>query len=215
MSSMSLDRLLTYAEDTLHTTGDEGSFVLAVQQNTLAASAGDGDYAAFKVNSKGELYTHDTDANTSLTAIAAAYHAEDSVHTSGDSGVMPLAVRNDAGSALAADGDYIPLTTDNLGRLRVAGSFTPASPNTAIASAAFTVGTTEVALPTTALSGREEVIIQNRGPQPIYIGPTGVTTSTGLEIGKRSNVTLALGPSVDVYGISTVAGNNVRVFEIS
>lgn len=48
--------------------------------------------------------------------------AEDSAHTSGDVGVMMLAVRNDSGSVLAdATGDYIPLTTDNTGALRVVG----------------------------------------------------------------------------------------------
>jgi len=48
--------------------------------------------------------------------------AEDAAHTSGDTGVMALAVRNDAGGSLAgADGDYIPLTTDSSGNLRVTG----------------------------------------------------------------------------------------------
>lgn len=48
---------------------------------------------------------------------------EDSAHTSGDVGVMMLAVRNDAGTVLAGtDGDYIPLTTDSNGNLRVQSS---------------------------------------------------------------------------------------------
>jgi len=247
MSNMSLDRLLVYAEDTAHATGDEGQFVLAVTQDVLGSSAADGDYSAFKVNAKGELYSIDTDANALLTTIdadtsaiavsvasidtdtstiagdttsidallTALSKAEDSVHVSGDQGIMSLAVRNDAGTALAADGDYIPLSTDASGNLRVSGDLLIASPNTAIASAAVTVGLTEVALPTTPIAGREEVTIQNRGPNSIFIGPTGVTTSTGLEIGKRSNMTLNLGSAVDVFGISSAAGNNVRVFEIS
>lgn len=44
--------------------------------------------------------------------------AEDSVHVSGDLGIMSLAVRQDTLSALAANGDYIPFTTDSSGRLR-------------------------------------------------------------------------------------------------
>ena len=54
----------------------------------------------------------------SLNQLTTIIHEEDSVHVSGDKGVMSLAVRNDAGTALADDGDYIPFTTDNLGRLR-------------------------------------------------------------------------------------------------
>lgn len=47
--------------------------------------------------------------------------AEDAAHTSGDVGVMVLGVRNDAGSAFAADGDYVPLSIDSSGALRVTG----------------------------------------------------------------------------------------------
>jgi hypothetical protein len=58
-----------------------------------------------------------------LSELQALSHAEDAAHTSGDLGVMSLAVRNDAGTPLAADGDYIPLTTDSSGALRVVGTF--------------------------------------------------------------------------------------------
>lgn len=48
--------------------------------------------------------------------------AEDAAHVSGDAGTMALAVRNDAGTALAGTtGDYIPLSTDASGNLRVTG----------------------------------------------------------------------------------------------
>lgn len=46
--------------------------------------------------------------------------AEDSAHTTGDTGVMALAVRNDGGAVQAGtDGDYVPLTTDATGALRI------------------------------------------------------------------------------------------------
>jgi hypothetical protein len=53
---------------------------------------------------------------------------EDSAHVSGDTGTFPLAVRNDAGTALAADGDYIPLSTDSTGRLRVDATISSLTP---------------------------------------------------------------------------------------
>lgn len=47
-------------------------------------------------------------------------YSEDSPHSSGDRGSFILAVRNDLGTVLAgASGDYIPLTTDSSGALRV------------------------------------------------------------------------------------------------
>lgn len=49
--------------------------------------------------------------------------AEDAAHSSGDTGVMALAVRTDSAAARAGtDGDYIPLTTDSAGRLWVNAS---------------------------------------------------------------------------------------------
>lgn len=47
--------------------------------------------------------------------------AEDAVHASGDSGVMMLAVRKDTATAVAADGDYIPVIVDANGRLHTIG----------------------------------------------------------------------------------------------
>lgn len=41
--------------------------------------------------------------------------AEDAVHASGDVGVMSLGVRNDALAPVAADGDYVPFITDEVG----------------------------------------------------------------------------------------------------
>ncbi len=41
--------------------------------------------------------------------------AEDSVHVSGDKGIMSLAVRNDARTSLAGDGDYHPQTINDKG----------------------------------------------------------------------------------------------------
>lgn len=48
--------------------------------------------------------------------------AEDAAHVSGDTGVMGLAVRRDTAAASSGTtGDYEPLQTDALGRLRVTG----------------------------------------------------------------------------------------------
>lgn len=48
-----------------------------------------------------------------------AQYAEDSPHSSGQTGTFVLGVRQDAPMALAAEGDYTPLLTDLLGRLQV------------------------------------------------------------------------------------------------
>lgn len=70
LADLDVDFDYVYAEDSAHSSGDNGAFILAVRQDTLAASTDtDGDYSALKVNASGELYTHDTSANASLDAI--------------------------------------------------------------------------------------------------------------------------------------------------
>lgn len=64
----------------------------------------------------------DTDVTSVVPGTAATNlgKAEDAAHLSGDVGVMTLGVRKDAANgASGADGDYVPLTTDADGLLRV------------------------------------------------------------------------------------------------
>lgn len=120
------------AEDSAHASSDIGTYILAVRSDTRPTNANtdaDGDYASLFINVNGELYVHDTDALTKLTEIDTVLdsikvdtsnlsHLEDSAHASGDTGMMPLAVRNDAGGSLVdTDGDYAPLQVDSTGRL--------------------------------------------------------------------------------------------------
>lgn len=58
------------AEDSAHTSGDVGSYVLAVRQDTLASStSADGDYASFKVDAQGSLYVTDPALKASLDSV--------------------------------------------------------------------------------------------------------------------------------------------------
>lgn len=57
--------------------------------------------------------------------------AEDAAHSSGDYGIMALAVRTDTAAARATtDGDYIPLIVDSSGRLHVNAGSVPAAART-------------------------------------------------------------------------------------
>ena len=77
-------------------------------------------------------------SSTPGTAAASLGKAEDAAHASGDVGVMLLAVRKDTAAALAGtDGDYIPLTTDNTGRLYVRGAIGSTAGASTVASTAY------------------------------------------------------------------------------
>lgn len=85
-----------------------------------------------------------------------------------------------------------------------------------IRSGAKTVGVTEVAL---AISGsfasRYGILIQNLGTKTIYVGPTGVTTSSGIAIFSNTSFWLAVSEDVVLYGISATANQDVRVVEVA
>lgn len=94
--------------------------------------------------------THRLLVSAAITSGGTTQYAEDSVHISGDMGTMALAVRNDTGSVLAGtDGDYVPLTTDNTGAMRIDMNGQVSSNNSSVATltsnAVFT-GTSEDAL---------------------------------------------------------------------
>lgn len=100
-----------HAEDAAHSSGARGTLALGVRQDTAASLAGtNGDYTAPIFDASGRQHV----INSGIEK------AEDSAHVSGDYGVMALAVRRDALTAFAGTtGDYIPLATDEIGKLYV------------------------------------------------------------------------------------------------
>lgn len=120
--------------------------------------------------------------------------AEDAGHTSGDTGVMMLAVRNDAGTVLAGTtGDYIPLTTDDVGSLRVnAGAMTD--------DAAFTVATSKV-VPVGALADETATDSVDEGD----VGAVRMTLDRRLQVKAGTALEGPGNPVIDSY--ATVAIN--------
>lgn len=53
------------------------------------------------------------------------------------------------------------------------------------------------------LIGREGITITNKGPNVVYYGPAGVTSSTGDLLYKDQFVSLPLGESIAIYVVCT------------
>jgi hypothetical protein len=125
------------AEDAAHSSGDTGVMGLAVRRDADTSLVGtDGDYAPFQVDANGYLKVEIFDGGDShtidgsLASITTSVvpgtgatnlgKAEDAAHTTGDTGVMALAVRRDADTTfVGADGDYAPLAVSADGYLKV------------------------------------------------------------------------------------------------
>lgn len=86
--------------------------------------------------------------------------------------------------------------------------------NTSVAAAAQSVTTTAAAL-SSPLANRKYLFLQNRGSSSIFVGPSGVTSSSGLEIGKGSTLEARIGAAVALYAVAASGTQDVRKFELS
>jgi len=205
-------------EDTAHVTGDVGAMMLAVRQDAPAVLAGDGDYIPLIVDATGNLRVAISGTVTVSGTVAVGPtvtpgtgatnlgKAEDAVAASGDVGVMALSVRRDADAADAADGDYVPLHTNSVGRLKVdaANKGTTATQTiTAVAAVSVSIAA--------ALATRRAITIQNRGPGPLSVNPGGAAVATGFRIAVGESKTFQASAQVAWTGISNATGASAVV----
>lgn len=126
--------------------------------------------------------------------------AEDAAHTSGDVGVMSLAVRNDAGTALAGTtGDYIPLTTDSTGALRALVTGTGTFATQAAQSGTWNIGTLATITNPVAVTGTFWQATQPVSAASLPL-PTGAATAA-----KQPALGTAGSASTDVITVQGIA----------
>lgn len=82
-----------------------------------------------------------------------------------------------------------------------------------ISAGTITCSTSATAVPTTALAGRRSISIVNISGNPVYIGPSTVTTANGFRLGDGESIGLDAGETITVY---CIAGDDyeVRYLEI-
>lgn len=56
------------------------------------------------------------------------------------------------------------------------------------------------------LSGRQTIIIFNKSSTTLYLGPTGVTTATGIPIYAQQEKFYSFGENTNIYAIAATAG---------
>lgn len=78
-----------------------------------------------------------------------------------------------------------------------------------------TSSATELAASGTPLADRRTLCIFNNSSVTIYIGDSGVTTSTGFPLGAGAAMYLDVSDDVDVYAIAASGSNNVRILELA
>jgi len=187
-----------YAEDSASADADQLASVGGVRQDTLASStSADGDYGNLKQNARGALWT-----------APVGTVADNIADTENPAKIGSRAVSG-ALAAVSATGNRADLLSDMYRRI-----FINDSPNINLNSQVLTVGATEIAFPA-ALAGRRRIMVQNSSSNPIYVGPTGVLSTTGLKIEKGATLSLEAGQAINFFAIAGSAGNAVRIFELA
>lgn len=199
---------------------DQGTTLDSILTDTNAMVV---DLAAIETELLDQGTSLDTIAGdtTSMDGILTALSkAEDAAHSSGDQGIMGLAVANHTEGALhSADGDYAALQVDSSGRLRTttAVDIDDDLADVAIENTATSVSTTAVNVVSSALANRKHMFIANEGNKSLYFGKTGVTAANGFPMHPGQQLECRIGPSVtpQIIGGTGASSEDCRVMELS
>lgn len=204
-----------YAEDSAHTTGDDGTFNLSIRiddisvDNSALTAGTNGDYQGFFTNDKGELYVKATDTDALLTTIDSVL---DSILTDTNALVVDLAAIEtellDQGTTLDS------IETILSGTVTVSDA---ALANTAIANAANTLAVASTAEDVVAspLTNRKYLYVYNNDNRKIFIGASGVTEANGFPISPKAYMELRAGAAIDIEWTGPDAGAEIRTMEMS
>ena len=192
------------AEDSAHASGDIGTYILGVRQDTLSSSvSADGDYGSLKLDSLGRLWT---------TASVTGNVADDDADSGNPIKVGQRAVSG-ALTAVSATDDRADQISDLYRR-----TWVNTSANIAGSNAAVSVDTTAggVALFASPLAGRRVAQVQNLGSKAIFIGFGTVTSANGLRVAAGATETLTdFGPDLALKAIAESGTQNVRVLQLA
>ena len=221
VSATNLDiRDLVFATDKVDVSGSSVSIsgTVAVTQSTSPWVIGDG----------GSSITVDGTVELGATTLAAL----ETITV--DQGTSPWVI-GDGGSSITVDASDLDirdlshtqdsikigdgtdfLAINNDGSINVVGNDV-ALANAAMLANAETVGTSAAQIIDGGdeLASRKYVMLYNNSNKAMYIGPSGVTVSTGFPLFPGSMLEARIGAAVDVYAIGDGAGLNMRALQLS
>ncbi len=143
------------------------------------------------------------DIETSVQLIDDVVKAEDAAHSSGDKGIMALAVRQSTQADFGADGDYVPLSINDDGQLRV----TTANGSGMV----LTTVDSSLAIGSAATDTSAAVEIKSTGPINILVqsGVLGSSFVLALEASMDGSTFHAFNSS---YLTQNNSGNSIQAF---
>lgn len=78
---------------------------------------------------------------------------------------------------------------------------------------AISIGASATKIPTTALARRKSLWIFNNATNVVYIGDSTVSTANGFPLYPHAVMNIQVEDGIDIYGISSVAAQEIRIIE--
>ena len=144
--------------------------------------------------------------------VAGAEYAEDSGHSSTDTGNFILGVRNDTLAALGGtDGDYVPFQMNASGALyvEVASTVHPAGFASIGHGNNTAVGTSAEVLASSQACKHIDVMAAIANTGIIYVGGSGVTAATGIALYAGDVYSVDIDNVNNIYVLASVDGEDV------
>ena len=103
-----------------------------------------------------------------------------------------------------------------MGSISYSGEFNDVV-NDAYLAISLSISTTPVLLKvgSTNLVGREIIIIENKSGSKVYIGPSGVTSSTGIVLDTNQFITFPAGDNINMYAVTQSGTSTIVVQEMA
>lgn len=230
--SLTITEADNYAEDSAHTSGDTGGFILAVRRDTRAVGSDtDGDYSSLNVNAVGELWVKDADVLAELQGgisiddgggsitvdgtVAATQSGTWTVDiTDGGGSITVDAVDLDIRDLTAASDSVAAWTHDGTGNAieSINGHLKVVDCTDTVTYTAQALTGAAAATAVAAVSGQSFMEIQNNGSEPVYMTAAGATAaSPGLCIPCGGTWSGKVCGAVNLYADNAVAAADLQI----
>ena len=182
--------------------------------NTLSISATDLDirdlvFATDKVDVSGSEVSLDAATLAALENITVSASDLDIRDLVAASDSVAAWVKDGSGNSISSTSGALDVNIANAGDINV-----ELTHNTAIQADAKTVTTTG-ALVDSVLANREMIWIYNNGSKAIYIGPSGVSISTGFPVPVGAILEAKIGAAVAIHAVAESGSQDIRLLQAS
>jgi len=197
------DLLDILVEDAASAGGEKGIMPLGIRQDAGGSPvSADGDYHPFVFNDDGEL---------KVAADLVSNIADDAADSGNPHKVGSRSYNQGSALGTVDASDRADMLSDLYRRV-----FINSSPNVGLLASTESISDSASNIASSPLAGRMKMLIQNVGDNEVYLGHSGVTSSNGIILRRRTSVEFDLGEALDLYAVcASTESSELRLLELA